>query len=184
MRAARFVEPGDGTGVVSGALVDWFRENANCVGLGERGVTERLRALLVDIAAVADEKNDECKKPEDAANYWDCFKALVALGWTDAAVDLAHLHSCWDEWRMGKASAKPSAELLEAVVALLRCAPRLERVDEAELVEEEAFGDDVFPIYRTVSKSIPMMGIYIGLLSAASPCSRPAAPSDSSVAPS
>ena len=139
-----FVEPGDGTGVVSGALVDWFRENANCVGLGERGVTERLRALLVDIAAVADEKNDECKKPEDAANYWDCFKALVALGWTDAAVDLAHLHSCWDEWRMGKASAKPSAELLEAVVALLRCAPRLERVDEAELVEEEAFGDDVF----------------------------------------
>ena len=49
-----FVEPGDGTGVVSGALVDWFRENANELGLGESGVTERLRALLVDIAAVAD----------------------------------------------------------------------------------------------------------------------------------
>jgi hypothetical protein len=162
-----FVEPGDGTGVVSGALVDWFRENANALGLGESGVTERLRALLVDIAAVADEKNDEAmresssefaRKPEDAANYWGCFKALVALGWTDAAVDLAHLHSCWDEWRMGKASAKPHAELLEAVVALLRCAPRLERVDEAELVEEEAFGDDVVDKEETFGEPMRVFG--------------------------
>lgn len=144
-----FVEPGDGTGVVSGAVVDWFRENASALALGERGVPERLRATLTDIAAVADENAsanagviEDARKPEDAAGYWSCFCALVALGWTDAAVDLAHLHSCWDEWRMGKASAKPHAELLEAVVALLRCAPRLERVDEAELVEEEAFGAD------------------------------------------
>ena len=50
-----FVEPGDGTGVVSGALVDWFRENAAALGLGERGVPERLRALLTDVAAVARE---------------------------------------------------------------------------------------------------------------------------------
>ena len=47
---------------------------------------------------------------------------------------------------MGKKSAEPHAELLEAVVALLRCAPRLETVDEADLVEEEAFGEDVFSI--------------------------------------
>ena len=161
-----FVEPGDGTGVVSGALVDWFRENAAALGLGERGVPERLRALLTDVAAVARENaeshtlasfesNDESdenrahaspRKPEDARGYWSCFCALVALGWTDAAADLAHLHSCWDEWRMGKKSAEPHAELLEAVVALLRCAPRLETVDEADLVEEEAFGEDVFSI--------------------------------------
>ena len=83
------------------------------------------------------------RAPEDATGYWSCFCALVALGWTDAAVDLVHLHSCWDEWRMGKASAKPHAELLEAVVALLRCAPRLEGIDEASLLEQEAFGDDV-----------------------------------------
>lgn len=157
-----FVEPGDGTGVVSGALVDWFRENAAALGSGERGVPERLRALLTDVAAVARENsfesfesNDESeknrpraspRKPEDARGYWSCFCALVALGWTDAAADLAHLHSCWDEWRMGKKSAEPHAELLEAVVALLRCAPRLETVDEADLVEEEAFGEDVFSI--------------------------------------
>ena len=168
-----FVEPGDGTGVVSGALVDWFRENAAALGSGERGVPERLRLLLTDVAAVARENaesdatlgsafesNDESeknrpvlqtRKPEDARGYWSCFCALVALGWTDAAADLAHLHSCWDEWRMGKKSAEPHAELLEAVVALLRCAPRLETVDEADLVEEEAFGEDVFSISRSGS---------------------------------
>ena len=172
-----FVEPGDGTGVVSGALVDWFRENAAALGSGERGVPERLRALLMDVAAVARENsqaenaesqtlasfesNDESdeteapraspRKPEEARGYWSCFCALVALGWTDAAADLAHLHSCWDEWRMGKKSAEPHAELLEAVVALLRCAPRLETVDEADLVEEEAFGEDVFSISRSGS---------------------------------
>ena len=102
--------------------MDWFHENAAALGLGERGVPERLRALLTDVAAVARENaeshtlasfesNDESdenrahaspRKPEDARGYWSCFCALVALGWTDAAADLAHLHSCWDEWRMGK----------------------------------------------------------------------------------
>lgn len=146
-----FVEPGDGTGIVSEGLVEWFKENASALNLGENGLPERLRALLSEIATISEENgmgnqsgNDTTAphvNPEDASQYWSCFTSLVALGWTDAAIDLVGLHSCWDEWRMGKERAKPHAELLEAVVALLRCTPRLKLIDESELAEEEQHGD-------------------------------------------
>ena len=117
-----FVEPGDGTGVVADRLADWYRRNAADVAVSPDALPERLRALLAAIA-------DAGAKPEEAPGYWECFASLAALGWTDAAVDLAALHSCWEEWRVGKASARPMAELLEAAVALVRTAPRLGRAD-------------------------------------------------------
>ena len=134
-----FVEPGDGTGVVADRLADWYRRNAADVAVSPDALPERLRALLAAIA-------DAGAKPEEAPGYWECFASLAALGWTDAAVDLAALHSCWEEWRVGKASARPMAELLEAAVALVRTAPRLGRadVDPSDDVDppDDAFSSD------------------------------------------
>ena len=131
-----FVEPGDGTGVVADRLADWYRRNAADVAVSPDALPERLRALLAAIA-------DAGAKPEEAPGYWECFASLAALGWTDAAVDLAALHSCWEEWRVGKASARPMAELLEAAVALVRTAPRLGRADsDADADADAALGDD------------------------------------------
>ena len=157
---AVFVEPGDGSGFVSQSLVEWFKENAGACGLGQNGLPERLRATLFEIGEISDESNafrnghdgdddedgqadaDARKRhPEDAAGYWECFASLVAVGWVDAAVDLVGLHSCWDQWRVGVHSAKPHAELLEAVVALLRCVPRMASVSDETIAEEEQFGD-------------------------------------------
>ena len=131
-----FVEPGDGTGVVADRLADWYRRNAADVAVSPDALPERLRALLAAIA-------DAGAKPEEAPGYWECFASLAALGWTDAAVDLAALHSCWEEWRVGKASARPMAELLEAAVALVRTAPRLGRAD-ADPSDDVDPSDDAF----------------------------------------
>ena len=136
LSALYFVEPGDGTGVVADRLSDWYRRNAADVATSPDALPERLRALLAAIA-------DAGAKPEEAPGYWECFASLAALGWTDAAVDLAALHSCWEEWRVGKASARPMAELLEAAVALVRTAPRLGRADsDADADADAALGDD------------------------------------------
>ena len=116
-----FVEPGDGTGFVADRLADWYREHATSLGFGPDSLPERLARLL---AAIQDPDAPELRvRPERAEGYWPCFASLVALGWTDAATDLLGMHGCWAEWRVGKPDAKPLAELLEAVVALLRTQP-------------------------------------------------------------
>ena len=116
-----FVEPGDGTGFVADRLADWYREHASSLGFGPDSLPERLARLL---AAIQDPDAPELRvRPERAEGYWPCFASLVALGWTDAATDLLGMHGCWAEWRVGKPDAKPLAELLEAVVALLRTQP-------------------------------------------------------------
>ena len=101
----------------------------------------RLRALIDGVAEAGD-------RPETAGGFWDCLAGLVAMGWSDAAADLVALHSCWAEWRQGMAAAKPAAELLEAVVALIGTAPRMATADE-----ERPAGDGSYP--PSVATSVP-----------------------------
>ena len=124
LAAVYFVEPGDGTGVVTERLVEWYRRNGAALNFGGAGALPvRLRALIDGVAEAGD-------RPETATGFWDCLAGLVAMGWSDAAADLVALHSCWAEWRQGMAAAKPAAELLEAVVALIGTAPRMATADE------------------------------------------------------
>ena len=117
-----FVEPGGGTGVVTEELVEWFQRHASVLQLSPDALPARVGALLAAIQQAG-------PKPEAAPGFWECFASMVAVGWTDPAIDLLMLHSCWGEWRMGKAAVKPVVELLEAMVALLRTAPRLGAAD-------------------------------------------------------
>jgi len=119
--AVYFLEPGGGTGVATSSLVAWFQRNASCLGLGPGSLPERLRELVGAIGDAA----GEGRGAETASGYWECFASLVAVGWNDAAIDLIHLHSTWEAWRVGKIAVKPQAEVMEALIALLRTAPRL-----------------------------------------------------------
>lgn len=124
LAAVYFVEPGEGTGVVTERLVEWYRRNGAALNFGGAGALPvRLRALIDGVAEAGD-------RPETAGGFWDCLAGLVAMGWSDAAADLVALHSCWAEWRQGMAAARPAAELLEAVVALIRTAPRMATADD------------------------------------------------------
>jgi len=46
-----------------------------------------------DVASTIHQSLDAGAKPEEAVGYWECFASLVAVGWTDTAVDLAGLSS-------------------------------------------------------------------------------------------
>ena len=142
LAATYFIEPGEGTGVVTERLVEWYRRNGAALNFGGAGALPvRLRALIDGVAEAGD-------RPETAGGFWDCLAGLVAMGWSDAAADLVALHSCWAEWRQGMAAAKPAAELLEAVVALIRTAPRMATADE-----ERPAGDGSYP--PSVATSVP-----------------------------
>lgn len=137
LAAVYFVEPGDGTGAVTERLVEWYRRNGAALNFGGSGALPvRLRALIDGVAEAGD-------RPETATGFWDCLAGLVAMGWSDAAADLVALHSCWAEWRQGMAAAKPAAELLEAVVALIRTAPRMATADEER--QPPPAGDGSYP---------------------------------------
>ena len=142
LAAVYFIEPGEGTGVVTERLAEWYRRNGAALNFGGVGALPvRLRALIDGVAEAGD-------RPETAGGFWDCLAGLVAMGWSDAAADLVALHSCWAEWRQGMAAAKPAAELLEAVVALIRTAPRMATADE-----ERPAGDGSYP--PSVATSVP-----------------------------
>ncbi len=142
LAATYFIEPGEGTGVVTERLAEWYRRNGAALNFGGVGALPvRLRALIDGVAEAGD-------RPETAGGFWDCLSGLVAMGWSDAAADLVALHSCWAEWRQGMAAAKPAAELLEAVVALIRTAPRMATADE-----ERPAGDGSYP--PSVATSVP-----------------------------
>ena len=137
-----FVEPGDGTGVVTERLVEWYRRNGAALNFGGPGALPvRLRSLIDGVADAGD-------RPESAPMFWECLAGLVAMGWSDAAADLVALHSCWAEWRQGMAAAKPAAELLEACVALIRTAPRMATAEDAG-----AGTNDSYP--ASVATSVP-----------------------------
>ena len=137
-----FVEPGDGTGVVTERLVEWYRRNGAALNFGGPGALPvRLRSLIDGVADAGD-------RPESAPMFWECLAGLVAMGWSDAAADLVALHSCWAEWRQGMAAAKPAAELLEACVALIRTAPRMATAEDAG-----AGTNDAYP--ASVATSVP-----------------------------
>ena len=70
-----FVEPGDGTGVVTERLVEWYRRNGAALNFGGPGALPvRLRSLIDGVADAGD-------RPESAPMFWECLAGLVAMGW-------------------------------------------------------------------------------------------------------
>ena len=114
---AYFVTRGGGLGVGTDEIVSWYRRNAANLALGQGSASARLRDLL--------DAFQQSARPEEELGYWDMIATMVAIGWTDAAIDLINMHSSWAEWRLRKTSVQPQVELLEAAVALLQTLPRL-----------------------------------------------------------
>jgi nuclear pore complex protein Nup85 len=81
------------TGVVTEQLVEWFQRNASTLQFGPDALPARIGALVAAIQSAG-------PTPEEAPGFWECFASMVAMGWTEAAIDLVMLHSCWEEWRM------------------------------------------------------------------------------------
>ena len=100
LAAVYFVEPGEGTGVVTERLVEWYRRNGAALNFGGSGALPvRLRALIDGVAEAGD-------RPETATGgFWDCTAGLVAMGWRRGGW-LVALHSCWAEG--GRAWPPPS----------------------------------------------------------------------------
>jgi len=121
-----FVSRGGGFGVATDEIIEWYRRNAASLALGDDSASGRLRSLLGTLRASA--------RPEEELGYWDMIVTMVAVGWTDAAVDLIGMHSAWAEWRLRKTSVQPQVELMEAAVALLQTTPRLGGEDGAPSV--------------------------------------------------
>lgn len=63
----------------------------------------------------------------------------MAVGWFDAATDLLGLHSIWADWQLGRSAVAPAAEAMEAVIVLMRTAPRLGQGKCLTLVGFEAY---------------------------------------------
>jgi len=114
---AYFVTQGGGLGVGTDEIVSWYRRNAANLALGEKSASSRLRELLQALR--------ESARPEEEKGYWNMVATMVAIGWSDAAIDLMNMHSAWAEWRLRKTSVRPQVELMEAAIALLQTLPRL-----------------------------------------------------------
>lgn len=125
---AYFVTRGGGLGVGTDDIVGWYQRNAASLALGETSTSGRLRKLLDSL--------HETARAEEEDGYWDVLVALIAVGWTDAAIELLQLHSAWAEWRLRKTSVQPQAELMEAAVALLQTLPKLGGEDGAASVPQ------------------------------------------------
>jgi nuclear pore complex protein Nup85 len=74
--------------VVTEQLVRWYQRHAATLQSGPDALPARIGALLAGIPGAG-------AAPEEAPGFWECFASMVAVGWTEAAVDLAMLHSCW-----------------------------------------------------------------------------------------
>ena len=125
---AYFVTRGGGLGVGTDDIVGWYQRNAASLALGKTSASGRLRTLLDSLGDTA--------RAEEEDGYWDVLVALVAVGWTQAAIELLELHSAWAEWRLRKTSVQPQAELMEAAVALLQTLPKLGGEDGAASVPQ------------------------------------------------
>lgn len=104
-------------------LAAWLRRNAAAVAAATTRAPDASPPVAVRIQELMPALR-RAERAEEASMFWDVTAALVAAGWTDAAVSLLGLHSAWAEWELRKASAQPSVELLEALLQLLHRMPR------------------------------------------------------------
>jgi hypothetical protein len=114
--SACFVEQGRDGRSVAQSLVAWLARNADAATDSDACAGPVLRRVVAAAASAA--------RPEEVPGFWAAAAQATALGDYGAAASLLSLHSVWADWRLGKPSAAPLVDVLDAAKALLTAEAR------------------------------------------------------------
>jgi hypothetical protein len=109
--SACFVEQGRDGRSVAQSLVAWLARNADAATDSDACAGPALRRVALAAAGAP--------RPEEVPGFWAAAAQATSLGDYASAASLLSLHSVWADWRLGKPSAAPLVDVLDAAKALL-----------------------------------------------------------------